>query len=116
MLHFTISSYGNRHGVTQEDLGFIPAFFSEHDLRPAREQLDMNYQHGGGWRPLKGWKAHPGGEIEYPGDEPLKPIAEASLHGGICEPGSTGEMILIYESAWVQIVQADGSFEIGRVD
>lgn len=38
--------------MTPEMLGLIPSFLSESDPRPAREQFDENYQHGGGWRPL----------------------------------------------------------------
>jgi hypothetical protein len=38
-----------------DDLGFIPEFFNPHDPRPAREQLDTAYAHGGGWHPLSGW-------------------------------------------------------------
>lgn len=107
MLAFEVTDYGKRLGVTFDHLGFIPLFFSEFYETPAREQLDQNYQHGGGWRPLQGWTAAEDGTIKYPGDERLRPIAEARLRE---------ERILIYPHSWVQIRQKDGSFEIGRVD
>ena len=87
-------------------LGFIPGMLSELDPRPAREQLDSGYQHGGGWRPLSGWTRE-GVKIRYPGDDPLTPLSWGLLRD---------EAILVYESAWVMILQRDGSFEVGRMD
>lgn len=92
--------------ATAEHLGFIPYFFSNGDPRPAREQIDSNYQHGGGWRPFKGFKMGERG-ITYPGDPMMPLLAEAKLGK---------ETIRIYDCAWVAIVQEDGSFEISRID
>lgn len=90
------------------DLGFIPDFFSEFDDRPAAVQLNENYQHGGGWRPQAKFKLHQQSKaLEYPGDPPMRPIAWTALRD---------EYIFLYPHAYVAIVQADGSFEAGRVD
>jgi hypothetical protein len=91
-----------------EYLGLLPEFFSEADPRPAREQIHEAYAHGGGWSPRGSWSYSPLNDvIEYLGDRPLQPIAKATLHG---------EKIFLYESAWVAIVQPDGSFEVSRCD
>jgi hypothetical protein len=91
-----------------EYLGFLPEMLNEQDERPAREQYDSNYQHGGGWRPF--------GEdqwireeltITYPGDPPLTPVAMTKLRE---------EEIYFYPYALVMILQKDGSFEIARMD
>lgn len=88
-------------------LGYIPTFLSEHDPLPAREQLDANYKHGGGWNPMAGWKMGPEYSIKYPGDPWLYPVAKLQLRD---------EIILVYEHAWVVVLQPDGSFEIARMD
>lgn len=89
--------------------GYIPGWLDENDPRPAREQLDAAYGHGGGWRPMQGWKLD--GKmmrISYPGDPPLRPVAMGSLRD---------ERIFVYRHAWVMILQADGTtFEIARMD
>lgn len=96
--------------MTEDDLGFLPHFFSQADLRPAKEQLNENYAHGGGWHPYgEGkWKldlvTH---KLHYPGDPPMKVLAEAKLRD---------ELILFYNYAIVAIVQPDGSFEVARID
>lgn len=93
---------------TEEALGLIPMFLSEQDDAPARVQFNERYSHGGGWQPMKGWKSGPAGEIMYPGDPPLAPIAIATLHDL--------EIIRVYPHAWVSITQPDGSFEVSRMD
>lgn len=87
-------------------LGRIPQFFSEADTRSVREQIAENYAHGGGWRPFAGFKMLSNG-IKYPGDPLMRLLFEAQLRN---------ETIRLYESAWLAIVQSDGSFEISRVD
>lgn len=92
---------------TEEALGFIPLFIFDSDSRPAAEQFNDRYAHGGGWSPMRGWSMGPVGEIMYPGDPALHPIAVAT-HGT--------ETIRIYPHAWVSIAQGDGSFEVSRMD
>lgn len=92
-----------------EALGLIPGFLSESDPRPAREQLDAHYQHGGGWQPMDKWVLNKESlSIRYPGgDPPLAPIAISQLRD---------ERIAVYPHAWVLILQKDGSFEVARMD
>ena len=97
-----------RNNEPVEALGFLPQFFSEADPRPAVEQADSNYQHGGGWRPFVGfWMPEDGSYLSYPEDRPLELIAEAKLHD---------EKIRVYELSWVAVVQPDGTYEISRMD
>lgn len=96
------------HPRADDYLGFIPEFFNPHDPRPAREQLDTAYAHGGGWHPLSGWIFdHKTQKIKYPGDPALSPVAYAGLRN---------EHIYVYPHAWVAIVQEDGTFEVARMD
>lgn len=88
-------------------LGFIPDMLSEADPRPAREQLDTGYAHGGGWRPFPGFELRPDNSLKYPGDPAMKPVASAQLRD---------ELILVYPYAWVAIIQPDRVFEICRMD
>lgn len=90
------------------DLGRIPSFLFCDDPRSAREQFDERYAFGGGWRPMPHWQYDKETRaIAYPGDPPLHPIAETTLRD---------ELILLYPSAWVAIIQPDGAFEVARMD
>jgi hypothetical protein len=90
-----------------DELGLLPDFIDQDDPRPAREQFDANYQHGGGWHPIKGF-THKGFVLHYPGDPPFEPIAMWPLRD---------EMIVVYRVGMVAIFQTkDGSFEVARMD
>jgi hypothetical protein len=93
--------------ATSEHIGMIPYWLDENNPLPAAEQLDANYGHGGGWRPFKGFTLRKDYSIDYPGDPPLRPIAEMHLRD---------ELILMYEQGWVAVIQPDRSFEIARMD
>jgi len=94
--------------MTPEALGFLPSFLNESDPRPAKEQIHSNYQHGGGWRPFKGFEFNPKTfSLKYPGDPTFRPLARMQLRN---------ETILFYDYAWVGIMQKDGSFEVARID
>ena len=93
--------------VDPEIIGPIPLWLDEEDPRPAREQLDEHYQHGGGWQPFKGFKLTKGWSIEYDGDEALKPLALMKLRD---------EVVAIYQYGWVMILQPNGSFDVCRMD
>jgi len=93
--------------MTAEHLGLLPGMLDESDPRPAREQFDANYQHGGGWQPLNGHTLHENNVMTYPGDPPFKPVAVTYLRD---------EMILLYDYAFVAIVQPDRSYEVARMD
>jgi hypothetical protein len=93
--------------IRPEHLGFLPGMLDDEDPRPAREQFDANYQHGGGWRPFTGYRVNPDGSLSYPGDPPIYPLAMTMLRD---------ERIMLYEHSWVGIFQPDGSAEIARMD
>lgn len=93
--------------MTPEHLGFLPSFLNEADSRPAREQIDAGYAHGGGWSPMKGFTLLPSGTLTYPGDPPLQPVAMTEIHE---------ETLLFYPHDILVICQPDGSFEAARID
>lgn len=90
------------------DVGYLPTFFSPEDPRPAREQINQNYAHGGGWHPTSGFKMKPDSwRVKFPGDPVLYPLAYAKLRD---------ETLIFYEHEWLAILQLDGSFEMARVN
>jgi hypothetical protein len=89
------------------DLGYLPLFVSDANPRPAREQINEGYAHGGGWQPTRGFEMDGRGRLLYPGDPPMRPLAEAWLRD---------ERLVFYEHAWLAIIQKDGTFEAARVD
>ena len=88
-------------------LGFIPQMVSASDSRGAQEQLDCGYRHGGGWMPFKGFMLDPDYSLRFPGDPVMRPLAIAKLRD---------EVICVYESAWVAVIQPDMSFSVARMD
>lgn len=92
--------------MTYAGLGLLPEFLSEADPRPAREQFNEGYRHGGGWRPMSGFR-RVGGTLLYPGDPPLRPLARTQLRD---------ELIVLHEYEIVCVVQPDGTFEACRMD
>lgn len=90
-------------------LGFIPEFIHGDDKRSAKEQFNDRYGFAGGWSSFKGHKMLADRNLQYQddGQSPLQLLAEATLRQ---------ETILIYERAWVAILQQDGSFEVSRID
>lgn len=96
------------HPRADDFLGFIPLFLDEGDPRPAAEQFNEAYAHGGGWNSFTGFKMDPVTYgIKYPGDPVIMPVAQASFRD---------ELILVYPYAWVAIVQPDDTYEIARMD
>ena len=94
--------------VQPDDLGLLTGMLSEVDERPAREQLHENYQHGGGWRPMEGFKLDRRHLLlTYPEDPPYRPLACCQLRN---------ELIVVYPYSWVAIIQPDHSFEVCRMD
>lgn len=90
-----------------DHVGDIPHMLCEEDQQSATQQFHAGYGHGGGWRPFKGFELLPDDSISYPGDSVHKPIAEMRLRH---------ERILVYECAWVAVIQPDRSYEICRMD
>ena len=88
-------------------IGLSPSFLDEDDPRPACEQFDANYQHGG-WVPMDGFKLnHKTFTLTYPGDPPYQPLAMIALRQ---------ERIFIYEYAFVMVLQPEGLFSVARLD
>ena len=94
--------------LTSYHLGFLPGFLDTDDPRPAREQFDENYKPAG-WMPFVGAGLAVTNDFHlvYPGDPPQAPIAMTKLRD---------ELILLYESEFVAILQKDGTFEVARMD
>ena len=96
------------NGGTLDSLGLIPFWLDPDDPRPAREQLNEHYAHGGGWRPQAGFKFNKRDmSVRFPGDPPFRPIAMMKFRD---------EKIIAYQYAYFMILQKDGSFEICRMD
>lgn len=95
--------------MTIDDIvGFIPLMASEHVSASLIEQLDMNYQHGGGWRPFNGFVVDDADEsIEYDGDPKLYPLVVATFRS---------DTIYVYPHSWVRIRNAQGTDMISRMD
>lgn len=94
--------------MSPEVLGFLPSFFNEDDPRSAKEQLDTNYAHGGGWRKFDGFTmSRDKTALHYPGDPPFMLIAVSHLRD---------ETLLFYDHEWLVIMQPDGTWEAARVD
>lgn len=93
--------------------GLLPQFFSELDPRPAREQLNTAYAHGGGVQPFEGFdldlnRVDPSKSfITYPGDPAFYPVSWATLRD---------ELILLFPYSWIVIVQPDDSYLVTRCD
>lgn len=92
-----------------ESLGMIPMFLSASDPRPAREQFNERYAHGGGWRKFEGFELsfdpRPlSSSLLYPGDPPLRELGRCTFRS---------ETIIIFQFAWVCILQSALSVEAG---
>lgn len=89
-------------------LGFLPDILREDDPRPVKDQLEDRYAHGGGWRPIKGFKMRAGHVLRYPGDRPFRPSAIAQFGD---------EKVIFYRAgSLLAVIQPDKSFEVTRVD
>jgi hypothetical protein len=91
-----------------EVLGYIPSFIDEADPRPAKEQINEHYSHGGGWRKFPGFTLDMGRmQLLYPGDPPTNVRAMAILRE---------EVLVLFEHDWFVIIQPDGTWEAARLD
>jgi hypothetical protein len=106
-----VVAHMEQNGLSADDiLGLLPSMLNESNPAPAVEQLDHNYQHGGGWHDFKGFTlgGHDGRPtLRYPGDPPMRAIAETKLRD---------ERIILFMGSWVAVVQADGSMRVSRMD
>ena len=93
-------------GGEPEDWGFIPSFLDNNDPRPAVEQFDDRYV--AGWHPFEGFTFDKEPmTLSYPGDPPYKAISVIQFRK---------ELIVLYPSGWVQIIQPDGTWQVSRMD
>lgn len=93
-------------------IGFLDRIFLKGDKRTAKEQMNDRYAHGGGFYTNDDWatkfRVLRSGAIKYPGDQALYPVATTKL--------DSGETVIVYDGAFVRIVQEDGSYVITRMD
>lgn len=94
---------------TMDHLGLIPDMLRDDDPTPLTQQLHEGYPHGGGWHPFKGFTLQVNDSLAYPGDPPLRPVAEFRVAGH-------EDRVLMYEHAWVAVIRPDRSFEVCRMD
>jgi hypothetical protein len=92
-------------------VGLIPSFICETDPRPVTQQIDDNYQHGGGWRPLPGMTLSPGLVLLGGDPEPYRPIAITRL-----AEREDQTLVIIFERGVTAVVEADGSYQVARLD
>lgn len=106
-----------RPGFNTDYLGMLPDIFRAYDPRPAREQIEDRYAHGGGflvapgdWTMTYGRDAGeiPWAELHFPGDPPLKEIARLEL--------SATETLVLFDCAFVAIVGPMLDFVVVRMD
>lgn len=100
-------------GVSPAALGYIPAWLSDENPLPAREQLDAVYRHGGGWRPFNGFTlVKPSNDVRdwrlsYPGDPDYRVLAYTTLRE---------EIVLMFPHSWVAIIHNGKLYSVARLD
>ena len=100
--------------------GLLPAIFLQSDPRPAAEQLNDRYAHGGGFMPTPD-----GAAWTYLSGEPaaltwrdlddqdyVEDFAEVSR----AQLPLTGETLILFDAAMLVIAKQDGSYQLTRVD
>jgi hypothetical protein len=91
---------------TLEEWGFIPSFLHADDPRPAAEQFNERYI--GGWQNFPGLTFNRDDiTLSYPGDPVMKALSALVFRN---------EVLLLFPSSWVVIVQDDHSWEACRMD
>jgi hypothetical protein len=91
-------------------LGELPNIILATDPAPVREQVDKYYAHGGGWSPFGAgqWQFDPATKsLTFPDDPTMMPLAQIQVRDELC---------LLYDHAFVAVVQADGRFDVIRMD
>lgn len=94
-----------------EALGYVPSFLNEDDPRPAVEQIDSNYAHGGGWRDFDGFDVqqdeHGRYRLTYPGDPAYREQARILFRD---------EVIVAFSFAWFLVASPGKAHRIARLD
>lgn len=93
-------------------VGLIPEnilrFANEQD--DAVKQLTDSYVYGGNrWHDIDGFKLNDDNSLKYPGDPKLLPRAQFRL-------GPKNELVVVYDSAFIAVIQEDRSFRVTRMD
>lgn len=100
-------------------LGELEGWINDSDPRPAYQQINHHYSHGGGWHEFKDkWRVLPGFArddigripiIQYPGDPPYRPVAFIRLRE---------ELIVLYPHAIVAVFDKQGETlnNLARID
>jgi len=114
MLAFAFTNIAIDHArrggfMPDEMLGSVPEMLSILNPLGAVDQIDAAYRPvGGGWRDSTGHRLDlEAGTLTYPGDQPRRLVAEASLRD---------ERILFFNGAWVVVIQPDHSYRVARID
>lgn len=99
------------NGGNADHVGLIPYNLAEFadPSADAKKQLHDSYPHGGGWFECPGFKLNDDNSLKYPGDPKLLPRASFPL-------GTKGEMVYIYDSAFIAVIQPDRTFNVARMD
>lgn len=100
-------------------LGFIPSFLDLDEPGDAVEQLDRNYQHGGGFRPtVVNFKVdldlNGPSELVYPGSP--EDGEEDEIYPALYRAKFRDEWVYVFASAWVLVHKKDGTNVIARMD
>ena len=94
-----------------EALGYVPHFLNEDDPRPAVEQIDSNYAHGGGWHDFEGFDVQQDEKgryrIFYPGDHTYQEQARILFRD---------EVIVAFSYAWFLVATPGKTPRIARLD
>ncbi len=113
MIRFDRTVHKHPYGdVRLEDIvGALVLCWDKNDPRPAIEQHDERQMGNGPWSDSKGkFKLDPETYfLKYPGDPAYKPMAIAELP-------LTKQKIIVYNHAWVVILDEDGSWTVDRRD
>lgn len=109
MIKFVRTEHKNPYPL-EDIVGMLPYCWDVGDPRSAVIQHNEKQIGNGPFSNMKGFKLDPETLfLSYPGDPTLKPLAIASLP-------LTKERIVVYQYAWVAIVQEDGNFVVDRRD
>lgn len=90
--------------------GLIPRMLNPNDKRGAAEQLNANYQHGGGYHHQDGFTVYFEDGLylaEYDGDPPWIEVGRVELGD---------ETVVLFPHSYVAVVQNSGEFVIARMD
>lgn len=110
MIRFAKTEHAPKEYDVTDIVGARILCWDANDPRPAIEQHDERQMGNGAWSDFKGFKFDPEKHtLNYSGDPALKPWAVADLP-------LTAQTIYVYQSAWVCIVDNDGSFTVDRRD